>query len=79
MEKRLPAVDVEETGRNINRKRMQNGFSVKDMQKELGFSTPQAIYKWIHGKNMPSVDNLVILAHMFSVTIDELVITKNNS
>lgn len=78
MEKRLPTVDVKETGRNINRKRMQNGLSVKDMQKELGFSTPQAIYKWIHGKNMPSVDNLVILAYIFSATIDELVITKNN-
>ena len=39
----------------------------------FGFSTPQAIYKWIHGTTMPTVDNLVILAAMFDVTMDDIV------
>ena len=48
-------------------------MSVRDMQMVFGFSTPQAIYKWIHGTTMPTVDNLVILAAMFDVTMDDIV------
>ena len=48
-------------------------MSVRDMQMVFGFSTPQAIYKWIHGTTMPTIDNLVILAAMFDVTMDDIV------
>ena len=37
------------TGQNINRLRVAAGLTVRDMQMAFGFSTPQAIYKWIHG------------------------------
>ena len=50
------------------------GLSVKDMQMVFGFATPQAIYKWIHGTAMPTIDNLVILAAMVDVTMDEIVV-----
>ena len=53
------------------------GMSVKDMQAVFGFATPQAIYKWIHGTSMPTIDNLVILAAMFDVTMDEIVAVDN--
>jgi len=43
------------------------------MQNVFGFATPQAIYKWLRGAAMPSIDNLVILAALFDVTIDEIV------
>ena len=46
----------------------------KDMQMIFGFSTPQAIYKWIHGDSMPTIDNLVILASILNVTIDKVII-----
>ena len=59
---------------NINRMRMEAGFTVKDMQAVFGFATPQAIYKWIHGTAMPSIDNLVILAAVLGVTMDEIIV-----
>ena len=62
------------TGENINRMRMEAGFTVKDMQAVFGFATPQAIYKWIHGTAMPSIDNLVILAAVLGVTMDEIIV-----
>ena len=69
----IPLVNTVATGQNIDRLRIAAGMSVKDMQMVFGFATPQAIYKWIHGTSMPTIDNLVILAAMFGVTMDEIV------
>ena len=71
---RVPYINTVATGENINRMRMEAGFTVKDMQAVFGFATPQAIYKWIHGTAMPSIDNLVILAAVLGVTIDESIV-----
>lgn len=71
---RVPYINTVATGENINRMRMEAGFTVKDMQAVFGFATPQAIYKWIHGTAMPTIDNLVILAAVLGVTIDEIIV-----
>ena len=71
---RVPYINTVATGENINRMRMEAGFSVREMQAVFGFATPQAIYKWIHGTAMPSIDNLVILAAVLGVTMDEIIV-----
>ena len=73
----LPYVNPVATGKNINRLRIAAGLSVKDLQMVFGFATPQAIYKWIHGTALPTIDNLVILAAVFGVTMDEIVVVNN--
>ena len=72
----IPFVDTVATGRNIDRLRIAAGMSVKDMQMVFGFATPQAIYKWIHGTSMPTIDNLVILAAVLGVSMDEIVVVE---
>jgi len=72
----FPFIDTAATGRNIDRLRQQAGLSVRDMQKVFGFATPQAIYKWIHGTALPTIDNLVILAVMLDVTMDEIIVVR---
>ena len=72
----IPFVDTVATGRNIDRLRIAAGMSVRDMQMVFGFATPQAIYKWIRVTSMPTIDNLVILAAMLGVTLDEIVIVE---
>ena len=72
----IPFVDTVATGRNIDRLRIAAGMSVKDMQMVFGFATPQAVYKWIRGTSMPTIDNLVIRAAMLGVTLDEIVIVE---
>lgn len=72
----LPTINMTETGKNINSLRIKNHMSVKEMQQIFGFTTPQAVYKWIHGKNLPTLDNMVILAHVFRVTIDKIIVTE---
>lgn len=71
----LPVVDIAATGKKIDNLRKEAGLSVRDIQEVMGFSTPQAIYKWIWGKSMPKVDNLVILSAIFHTSIDNIIIT----
>ena len=70
----IPFIDIAATGRNIDRLRIETGLSVKDMQMVFGFATPQAIYKWIHGTALPTIDNLVILASILGVTMDDIIV-----
>ena len=41
----------------------------------FGFSTPQAIYKWQNGTAMPTLDNLVVLAAVLGVALDDIIVT----
>ena len=75
----MPAIDMVATGRNIIRLREAAGLTVKDLQNIFGFTTPQAIYKWQHGTAMPSIDNLVVLAAVLEVTMDEIVVVDVKS
>lgn len=72
----IPAIDMVATGRNIMKLRKAAGLSVREMQKIFGFTTPQAIYKWQHGTAMPTIDNLVVLAAVLDVTIDEILVVQ---
>lgn len=69
----FPVINTAATGQNINRLRIRAGLSVRDLQNVFGFATPQAIYKWIHGTSMPTIDNMVILASVLGVTINEII------
>ena len=75
----FPTIDMVKTGQNIMRLRIQNGFSVKDIQDVFGFATPQAIYKWQHGTALPSVDNLVALSAIFQVSVEEILILEKEA
>ena len=74
---RVPVIDLAETGKNIRRIREASGISVREIQKILGFTNPQAIYKWQKGECLPSIDNLVILAAVLGVTVDEILVTDD--
>ena len=73
----IPVIDMIATGINITRMRISAGLTVKDVQDIFGFSTPQAIYKWQRGTALPTVDNLVVLAALFGVKIDDILIFQN--
>ena len=70
----LPAIDMAATGKRIVTLRKAAGLTVKDLQDIFGFATPQAIYKWQHGTAMPAVDNLVALAAVLGVTVDDIIV-----
>ena len=75
---RIPVIDVTATGINIARLRANAGLTVKDLQDIFGFNTPQAIYKWQRGTALPTVDNLVVLAAVFGVRLDDIIIFQRD-
>ena len=70
----VPYINVVAAGQNINRMRIAACISVKDMQAVFGFATPQDSHKWLHGTSLPTIDNLVILAAILGVTMDDIVV-----
>lgn len=73
---KLPIINLVATGHNINQKRLAAGLEVKDIQQACGFSTPNTVYKWIHGQNLPTVDNFIILASLLDVSIDDILVVE---
>jgi transcriptional regulator with XRE-family HTH domain len=62
------------TGKNIESLRKRKNLSVKEIQEVFGFESPQAIYKWQWGDSLPSIDNLVVLATVFEVSIMNILV-----
>ena len=73
----IPTIDMVRTGQNIKRLRKLAGVSVRQLQDVFGFSTPQAIYKWQHGAALPTIDNLVVLASVLDVRIDDILVVTD--
>ena len=71
----IPTIDLARTGANIVTLRKAAGLSVHDLQIVFGFNSPQAIYKWQNGTALPTVDNLIVLAAMLHVRIDDILVT----
>lgn len=76
---RIPTIDMCATGKRIEELRKESKITVKQLQDVLGFRTPQAIYKWQRGKCMPTLDNLIILASIFQVRLDEIIVIRKNA
>ena len=75
----IPMIDMKGTGLNISRLRENVGLSVRDLQEIFGFTSPQAIYKWQNGMTLPAIENLVILAEVFGVTIDDIIVLESGN
>lgn len=70
-------IDLVKTGKNIERLLSERGLTARDVQQRLGFAERRPVYFWIQGKNLPSIDNLFMLAEMLRVSIDEILIAKD--
>ena len=74
---KFPRISLRRTGQNIYHLMKEHNLSVKDVQEAVGFEYPQAVYKWIRGESLPSIDNLVVLALLFKTTIDKIVVIED--
>lgn len=71
-----PTIDLVQTGQRIKELREKAGYTVKDIQEYLLFESPQAIYKWQQGKNLPSQENLVALGYLLDVSIEDILVVR---
>lgn len=58
--------------RNLKVLRKINGYTQEKLAEKLGISR-QSVAKWERGESVPDLNNLVVLAQLFNVTLDNLV------
>ena len=68
------SIQQEATGNRIRELLLNNGYTVKDIQEVMGFENPQAVYKWLSGKSLPNLDNLVILSKVLHTSIEDILV-----
>lgn len=71
-----PVLDVDATGAKIKSLMKQRGVTPRQLQIILNFPYVQTVYNWFSGKNMPTIDNLIVLAQVLGVTVDDIIVTK---
>ena len=73
----MPMTDVEEAAMNVEiaqrlaELRRAKGYSQESLAHELGLSR-QAISKWERAESSPDTDNLIALARLYDMSLDEL-------
>ena len=71
----MPVIDMKATGINIRMMRIRAGMSIADVQNICGVSSA-AIGKWQRGDAIPTIDNLVLLAAVWKVRIDDIIVVR---
>ncbi len=61
-----------ETAARLTALRKENGLSQEELAEKLGVSR-QAVSKWERAESSPDTDNLIALARLYGVTLDELI------
>ncbi len=75
----MPTIDMIATGNRIRDLRDQNHLKTRDMMDIFGFNNPVAINKWMRGETLPTIDNLVILADLFGITINDIIVINRTT
>lgn len=72
-------IDPEATGRHIRVLMKQHGYDINDIREACGNVSAQAVYKWLSGKSLPSLDNLKVLSLIFGTTMEGILVTDENA
>ena len=48
--------------------------AAKQLMKKMGFENPQAVYKWLSGRSLPSIDNFIILSRLLHTSIEDILV-----
>lgn len=68
-------IDVVESGKAIRYFREKNGWTQGLVADSLGVST-NAVSHWENGKSLPTLDNVMRLADMMNVYVEDLIIME---
>ena len=71
-------IDIPATSKLLKNMRIQNGYSVKQLQEIFGFETPVAVYAWENEKckNIPCIENFDVLSKLYKCHVEDLYVLK---
>ena len=67
-----------EIANRLQKLRKEKGYSQEQLALELGISR-QAVSKWERAESSPDTDNLILLARLYNVSLDELLSTDDST
>ena len=70
--KKIRKISKKQTGMQIRQMMIDRGITVTQLQNWLEIDSCQAVYKWLHGVNLPSVIHLHGLSQILGVKIEEI-------
>ena len=73
---RMRRISKKQTGMQIRQMMIDRGITVTQIQNWLEIDSCQAVYKWLHGVNLPSVSHLNGLSQILDVKIDEILVVE---
>ena len=73
---KYPVIDMRATGAHIKELMNTREVTVQDVQEAMGLASPQTVYRWLCGSNLPSVDNLFALSRYLNVQMDDVIVEK---
>ena len=68
---------MKSTAENIKKLMKKSQITPSQMQQVCGLGSLQAVYKWLEGKSVPTIDNLGIISNLLNVLIDDIVVFRN--
>lgn len=74
---KYPVIDTVATGERIKRLRKARNLRVEDISEYMGFESDQAVYKWQRGDSMPTLDNMLALARLFEISIEDILVERD--
>lgn len=74
-----PIINPAATGDRINTLRKARGLSVSYLKDYFGFSTTNAIYKWLRGDALPSLDNMFALSLLLDVPVNDIIVADRKN
>lgn len=66
----------QQIGEKLYQQRKAAGFSQEELAEKIGVSR-QAVSKWERGESSPDTENLIALAQLYEISIDELIMGEN--
>ncbi len=67
-----------ETGKRIRKLLVESGITVREVQEAMELESPQAVYKWLNGKALPSTENLLTLSEMLQIPMEHILVLDHS-
>lgn len=73
--KEFKVINLNATGANLRNLMKEKNVKVLDVASIL-LTSPQSVYSWLNGHSIPSVDNLLNLAGILNVSMEDILICE---
>lgn len=72
-----PRLNIKKLGELLKKERIDRGITVEGLSRILMIS-PMAVYKWERGLSAPTLDNLIRIAFIMELSIDDLLFQSSD-